>query len=196
MIRASSRSVSRTEILSTGIPSDYADAKLSDFPEGYQGVATLEKYAGGIVRNIIDGVGLLLVGPSGQGKSRAACALAIVALSRSARTYFLDASTFQTRTFEDRGLRSKAEGAEFLVLDDFGLEHDNVHARVLVEGLIRHRAANRRATITTTNLKKDVLEERYGAALKSVLMGSTLRVLIEGRDWRKDKAADIAARFA
>lgn len=188
--------MSREDVLYTGIPVDYADAKLSEFPEGYKGIDLLVKYESSIVQNMLDGIGLLLVGPTGHGKSRCACALAIVALSHSARVAFLDASTYQTRTFDDRGLRPRVEVAELLVLDDFGLEHDNVHARVLVEGLIRHRAANRRATITTTNLKKEVIEERYGQALKSVLMGSTLRVLVEGKDWRKDKSRDIARRFA
>jgi len=102
---------------------------------------------------------LLLVGPTGRGKSFAATwALAELAGA------WLAASDVRVSGWDD--LRPRAVGARLLVVDDLGRESTDWSARELADLLeLRHNRGLR--TIATSNLPGRKLVERYGERLAS-----------------------------
>jgi hypothetical protein len=102
---------------------------------------------------------LLLVGPTGRGKSFAAT----WAIAEGGGAWLAAADC---RVAEWNDLRPRAAGARLLVLDDLGRESTDWSARELADLLeLRHNRGLR--TIVTSNLPTRKLAERYGERLAS-----------------------------
>lgn len=140
------------------------------------------------------GRGMLLLGPHGSGKTYSACAVAIQALRFTTKVLYLtapaliealkpDAAPFDEIT----SMLSAMENRRLLVIDDLGAEYRGSGSGFSEQQLInlmRHRVQNRRATIITTNLLGERLEEIYGPGLRSLLNEVGPAVKLTGRDKR------------
>lgn len=121
---------------------------------------------------------LLLLGPTGRGKSYAAT----WALAEQQGSW-LAATECRVDGWDD--LRPKAATSRLLVLDDLGREPTGWAARELADVLeLRHNRGLR--TVVTSNLTADRLAERYGERLASRWADDRLTVTVEvlGRDLR------------
>jgi len=116
-----------------------------------------------VVRALTDSGTILCYGGQGTGKSVAAA----YAMKRAGRGLWLSAPAlararkWPSRDRGDFALLSSANGAEFVVLDDVGLEDDG-HAGALEQYLCSRYDRHKAITICTSNLSWSGFATRYG----------------------------------
>lgn len=81
------------------------------------------------------------------------------------------------------------KGADFLLLDDVGREHESASgwSDDKVFNLLRFRHNRCLPTILTTNVPIEQLEERYTEGMRSFLQEATVIIPMEGEDYRWTK---------
>jgi DNA replication protein DnaC len=167
----------------------------------------LRNYLNGFDEMARRGVGLVLSGPNGTGKSSLAVVVAKEARRCGRTVLFVEAAqlkniVFGNQTFEGEVLmRDRMRDVDVLVLDDVGKGvQDSVGAEErLLDDLIRHRAAYTRITILTTNLNVQPVRAGDPSQLERYLKPSTvhmlqecaIQVLILGADLRDGALDDI-----
>lgn len=153
------------------------------------------------------GMGLLLHGPVGTGKTLIANLVAKELVKKDYSTYVTTfAATVESFTstwgdknekkvFADRFMHS-----QMLVLDDLGKEFkgNNKLPQSTFEHILRTRVQANRPTILTTNMTAQELAVGYGSAALSMLVEKSVEVPLTGADFRPQantRAKDeIAAR--
>jgi DNA replication protein DnaC len=166
-------------------------------------------------KHIIDaGLGLVLYGPEGTGKTLLAVLLLKSLIARGHNGYFTTYSDMIQRFHEGRFDREEREWflrrvnhASVLVIDDIGREQvrrtlertegrtvDSLQATAefLFEDVIRHRVAMVSPTFVTSNLALGDLAAKYGSNVMSLLEEQAIPVELSGPDWRvtsRDRAS-------
>lgn len=135
---------------------------------------------------IKNGQGMLLYGRSGTGKTHLACAV-VNHLRQSYWTAFTHVPTLLERIRTENMPLSTLLNVDLLVLDDLGSERasDWTLERLLI--IVDGRLNNLKPTIFTANFDdQDLaqLDRRIGMRLASRILGSSLKVLVQGPDWR------------
>ena len=142
-----------------------------------------------------DGVGLLLWGPNGTGKTSMAVVIAKEFRRRGHRVLFVEAASLKQYVINkvyfdgDEGelYWDRAMSVDVLVLDDFGKgtqDRTGFGARLFDE-LIRHRNAEKRVTFLTTNMdpREGLAEELLESTMHS-LKECVIPVEVTGQDRR------------
>jgi DNA replication protein DnaC len=177
-------------LVSTGIPRRYEHCNV----ESFRADSSTLKNAKRRVEEFIDmwpatenGLGLLLMGPCGSGKTHLAVA-ALVEIIRNGKPGRLLFRNFQDliqeiqASFESDEVPSKSEllrpmlDTDLLVLDELGSQKPTTFVQDTLYYVINTRYNDQRATIFTTNYvdrpgdaKEERLEQRIGARLRSRL---------------------------
>jgi len=130
------------------------------FAQIYQAAKGFSKYPEGW---------LVLLGPSGSGKTHLVCAIANHRLSLGEPVFYTSAadlldhlrSAFSptSETAYDE-LFEKVKNVPLLVLDDFTLESATAWAKEKLEQLLNHRFNTRLATVITTDIPLEKVDER------------------------------------
>jgi|LNFM01.1.fsa_nt_gb DNA replication protein DnaC len=173
------------------VPMRFWEVKSGQIQESFRDL--IRDYRSTLGQKMDDGVGLILWGPNGVGKTGAAVVVAKAAREAGASVLFITAESFRQATLDkekfDDGLlvTDRAMGVDVLVLDDLGKEHsgESSWAERLIENLIRVRAANKRVTIITTNMNPGQMEERYKRSMMEVLMEACVRIQADGESLRE-----------
>lgn len=119
--------------------------------------AGLRQYWEGISANMHHGVGFMLFGGVGTGKTRALALTALKARSPYTNVRYVFAPTlFAMLHNQSDGLR-KFEQCDLLLLDDLGAEYANTWNMAGFIALSEYRYANRLATCITSNMAPDDL---------------------------------------
>jgi DNA replication protein DnaC len=148
--------------------------------------------------------GLLLVGPSGRGKTHLACAVLseLVSLKGVTGLYadFSDLLLKIQTSFRPDADSSKESilqpyaEAELLVLDELGASKPHPWVLDVLYNLLNTRYNRRRVTIVTSNFEdepdaasgeRDRLEDRVGSRIRSRLFEMCLLVPLRGDDFRR-----------
>lgn len=159
------------------------------------------------------GRGITYAGQNGVGKTHLACAVMGEAKGAGYKIECIELSSYidmhlemfrvnarlrdgyeedQERSFDlDQRLRYIKGGADFLLLDDLGREHESQSgwSNERVFDLLRFRFNRRLPTLITTNLPFPELNQRYTEGLSSFLLEATILVGVEGEDYRATWAA-------
>lgn len=179
------------------------DMERCQFPvrhwrSGVEGIQ--ESFAPHIVRYIqaleefrSRGVGLLLYGPNGVGKTGAAVAVAKEYRRRGYSVLFVEAASLKTLVMEhtmfdeELTLLERARRVDVLVLDDVGKGvADNTGFGVkLLDELLRHRNANVRVTLVTTNMTKSALASELKPSTMATLKECIVPIECTGNDLRE-----------
>ena len=169
-------------LLGRGILRDYQTLSLRDFESrDKQDVAI--GYIGEIDLNIRYGVGMLLTGSHGTGKSMLSALVVKAATSRNVSAYYTTFGSMietyvQTKfSAEDRNrLKAKLKAAKLLVIDELGnelkmkWERDvSNEAKALLDDVLRFRNGNKLCTFVTTNLDMAQIAKLYGSNVESLL---------------------------
>ena len=141
------------------------------------------------------GIGILLWGPNGRGKTGVAVVVCKEARRRGYTVLFSECGDLKRCVIEriafdeDQSMLDRARSVDLLVLDDLGKgvqDRTGFGARLLDE-LIRHRNANQLATIITTNMDLEQLAEELKASTMHSLKECIIPAEIEGCDRRDEK---------
>lgn len=179
--------------LSAGVGVTYQRLGWSDFKGSKETLEEVAKYVFKHEEYIARGVGLILVGSFGTGKTM----LANLALKEFVKSgYTCYATTFANTVdmlttgwydiAERQFFRKKFISSEVLLLDDLGREFRTKSglSETTFDSILRQRVQGGRPTFITTNMDVDELEEGYGSAVLSLLSESSVVVKIEGDDFR------------
>jgi DNA replication protein DnaC len=159
--------------------------------------------------------GLLLVGPSGRGKTHLACAiLSELVTAKGVSGLYVDFSDLlmkiQTSFRPDADLSKESvltpyAEAEVLVLDELGASKPHAWVLDVLYSLLNSRYNRKKVTVATSNFEDEVdpssgererLEDRIGYRLRSRLYEMCLLVPLRGGDFRKDVLGTrIRSRF-
>lgn len=139
---------------------------------------------------------LLLFGTTGTGKTHQAYAAMRAAVLIHPETHWAN-STFPDFAASLRprsGIDSEAEmeryrDADLLLLDDVGTAKHSEWIEEITYRLFNGRYEAMRPTIVTTNLSLPELAKHLGDRVAGRLSETSMRVLLEGQDWRRRRAA-------
>ncbi|MDR3551863.1 MAG: ATP-binding protein [Clostridia bacterium] len=136
---------------------------------------------------------LLLIGPTGLGKTHLALAIAGSAIAQGRGVVYDTAQNIFTR-FEDEyfGRREKSYtfsvlDCDLLVMDDLGSEFTSPFSVTVLYNIINTRTLSRRPMIVSTNLTPEELTPRYNDRIVSRLIGEFHMLMFFGTDIRQMK---------
>lgn len=206
----------REKLEAAGIPERYRNCTLEKFSDTSASLTVAKAKA----REFVDcypavDSGLLLVGPSGRGKTHLACAiLSELILTKGAQGLYADFSDLLIRiqtTFRADADSSKESlltpfaETELLVLDELGASKPHAWVLDILYNVLNTRYNRKKITIATSNFEdeanassgeKERLEDRIGYRLRSRLYEMCLVVPLRGGDFRKDVLVPrIRSRF-
>lgn len=193
------RELTQDDLLRARIPSRYWTVKLAGVQEQVRGIA--EKYLKEIEQMHERGVGLLLWGANGVGKTSLSVVIGKEYRRRGQSLLFLESAELKGAIIhneafdEEQTLWERAKSVDVLLIDDLGKgvqDSTGFGARVLDE-LIRHRNANRRITFITTNMTLKVLEDELKASTMHSLKECIYPVRVSGEDLRDKLKQEIGS---
>lgn len=176
-----------------GIDIDYQRLTWEDFegdPEVMSIVANyLDRYEAYVGR----GVGLILRGDVGTGKTFAATMLLKDLVRRGYDCYsvtfssMIEMFTAAWRSDEERRyFQRRVVHSDVLLLDDLGkeLRRKNALSESTFDDVLRRRVMAGRPTFITTNLTQREMSEGYGKAILSLLKEKSIFYEVQGTDYR------------
>jgi len=132
---------------------------------------------------IPQGRGILLMGPSGTGKTHLACAI-VNALKDTHAVWFANVPMLLERMRTSNVSVDELLSADLLVLDDIGSERETAWTVERLLLIVDTRLSNLKPTVFTTNYEIKDFEARVGMRLASRIVGHNLHVFLMGPDWR------------
>lgn len=190
------KGITETHLKLANIGQDYWDCDFLNYKGPKEAKTKVLKYLLSLDEMKEKGVGLLLVGPHGPGKTT----LAMVALKYLARANWNVYATSLGEVIEqiqkswsDRSSDStdlfieRARSADFLLIDDVGKEHrgQSGFTERTFDNLVRYRVQHRLPTFLTTNHTKSELLDVYGESAISLLEGKLIPITVNGGDFRR-----------
>jgi DNA replication protein DnaC len=189
-----------------GVKLHYQRLALSDFVADEPREA-LEKYGERQHEYLRAGIGMVMYGPNGNGKTMAAAMLAKNAIAHGLLVHFATFSemiaTFSSGWKSEEAkdwFHAKIKGAHLLVIDDVGKEMmqglkkdiSNV-ARHVIDDVLRYRYSSGLPTVMTTNDPLDTMANRYGMSVLSLMSENAVQCRFTGSDFRPQARARFEA---
>lgn len=188
------RRIGRSEIVHSNIPFRYANGSLDLIADEAPHKEQVLAFARAMHETEKGGLGLVLSGDVGTGKSTIACQLLIWVLIRSAaRCYYVESTEIPSlaiekpRTDDGESVWELLRGmAQLLVIDDLGNDKNTDWGGTVFRRVLNGRYGHKMPTIITTNLSRDELFERVPRL--SELFGDAYEWIdVAGEPWREDE---------
>ncbi|SUP42420.1 DNA replication protein [Veillonella criceti] len=162
----------------------------------------IKEYAEHVVHKLDVGLGLIIKGPVGTGKTTAAVAIMKEAIQNKRSPYFISMISLLDKLMS---LRDQEERYEFeqrikncslLVLDDLGGEYigkdkDESFMLKRIMSIIAERNQRSKSTIITTNLKIKELKERYDERVIDRLGSTNQIITLSGPSLRREEWREL-----
>jgi DNA replication protein DnaC len=205
-MRVKRDSISCEALSQNGIPKEFHNLTIKDFQTFnepvLQGIKDfLDDYLSTINYNFERNKGFLLSGTNGVGKTMISCLVlkeAYVYRYSIRRVTFVEyinryTAAWNCNNFEERKsledlLFKNFKSVEFLCLEEIGKEIESKIGASVLEDLLRFREDKSLPTILCTNLTKNMIKQRYGSSVVSLIDGNMIHLSITGEDRRKEFA--------
>jgi DNA replication protein DnaC len=183
-------------LLNAGIELHYQRLRWDD-ADGIppDALSVIEDYIAHVEQYVATGLGLVLWGTFGTGKTLASALLLKAVLGQGTDGFFTTMHTLLDRFTEGWEKREAAtwfnfriRNAGLLVIDDIGREHAgrNAVAESTLDHVLRSRVASDRPTIITTNRTPEELVTLYARQAMSLITESTIMHEFRGTDFRPE----------
>ena len=157
-----------------------------------------KKYLANLREFVSSGTGLLLWGKNGHGKTGMAVVFAKWARRYGYKVLFMEAAEMKRCVIErvafdeEETMWERASAVDMLVIDDLGkgVKDGTGFGARMMDQLIRHRSANGRSIIITTNMDLEQLEEELKPSTMHSIKECVIPVMVEGVD-RRDESKTI-----
>ncbi len=149
------------------------------------------KYVDNFDRMYTDGVGLLIYGDVGVGKSFMAACIANALIDKGKNVYMTDFTTIIDDLWKngDRSAyRQKLNDVALLVIDDLGRESDSEYNKGIVAAVLDKRCRSKRPLILTSNYTSEELRKTKDISLRRIysrIFQMCIPVQFEGVDRRQ-----------
>lgn len=184
-----------------GIPEEYWDIDLDMFDGDPHAMRMIEKYCLNINIAKKKGVGFLLTGPNGVGKTTLMMSTLKEAISKGHSAFYMTlADVFQTLYlgFDCKPLlielRNYLRKTDFVAIGDLGKDYHRKDSggfvRAEFDVIFRYRRSRHLPTLMDTNFNRSELENTYGESLMSLFASKTKIIKVEGIDYRKAQAKE------
>nr|DAH82821.1 MAG TPA: Replicative helicase [Caudoviricetes sp.] len=158
----------------------------------------IKEYARNIVENLNQGLGLIIKGPVGTGKTTAAIAIMKEAVKYKKSPYFISMISILDKlmSFRDQEERyefeQRIQNCPLLVLDDLGGEYigknkDDSWMLKRIMSIIAERHQRSKSIIITTNLPIKELAERYDQRVIDRIRSTNQIITLLGESLRKEE---------
>lgn len=187
------KSISRGNLLEKGVPREYIESKLNDYPINKEVSSFFRRYLENIELMHKDNVSLLLYGANGNGKTWLSSLVV-----KEAYIFRFTSKRITLQNFIDMQFQKDVPSVmakidycitcDFLVVDEIGKEtfSKNGFNITVFEELLRQRETNGRPTIICTNLHTKDLYSNYGASIESLISGNYIPVKFNTDDNRQN----------
>lgn len=158
----------------------------------------IKEYASNVVENLNQGLGLIIKGPVGTGKTTAAIAIMKEAIKHKKSSYFISMISLLDKlmSFRDQEERYEFEqrihNCPLLVLDDLGGEYigknkEDSWMLKRIMSIIAERHQRSKSIIITTNLPIKELVERYDQRVIDRIRSTNQIITLLGDSLRKEE---------
>jgi DNA replication protein DnaC len=158
----------------------------------------IKEYASNVVENLNQGLGLIIKGPVGTGKTTAAIAIMKEAIKHKKSPYFISMISLLDKlmSFRDQEERyefeQRIQNCPLLVLDDLGGEYigkNKEESWMLkrIMSIIAERHQRSKSIIITTNLPIKELAERYDQRAIDRIRSTNQIITLLGESLRKEE---------
>lgn len=208
MMRPKREYLNPTNLTRRGVPKHLHSCTLDDLndfgnPNRKPVIEYVKNYINNLDEKFNNNEGIFLFGSNGVGKSFIASLITKYAYAyryTSKRCTFVDYINEYTRVWGCKNAQEKEEreellyhnykAVEFLCLEEIGKEVDSKVSSIILEDLLRYREEHGLVTIICTNLNSNILLEKYGASIMSIIKGNCTPIKIVGEDMRKEVFQD------
>lgn len=179
----------------------HRNAKLSTIPDKCAYKAKLKKYLKSLKKFVERGIGLMLMGPLGAGKTAAAAIVAKAVAAHYGYAFMIRADDLQKAAIEKtdfddyRTVWDRMKEVDLLVIDDVGSDHAKEFGIGVFESIVRWRYDRKLATVVTTNKSVKELTKVYGEGLVKVMERMMVKVIVEGTTWHEQEVKEINDLF-
>ncbi len=175
----------RVEAWTAAVPARFLDARLSDFADR-AGHADLVAWSEPDEAR----PNLVLLGPVGVGKTRAAVAAVRGAFGAGSKLIFAPVGELLDRLDwrrpDSAAWMAELMAVDLLVIDDLGAERSNEWTGERLYAVVNRRWLDELPTVATTNLEPDQLAEALGERTYSRLVGGATVLRLAGPDRRRN----------
>lgn len=178
--------------LSSGLPREYWEADKMEPEMNVENFEICRSYARNLPNAFKHGLGLLLTGANGVGKTSSASIILLEQLKRGELGRYVVWTDFllslsRKPKGEERELMKIVYLSPLLVLDEVGKDLEGMSsARTLLESIVRRRRGAYLPTIMISNLSRSELETHYGATFASLLAGKFKALPFKAGDYRRE----------
>lgn len=162
---------------------------------------SIRNYGTNIKAMLAEGLGFVLTGPAGVGKTGIAAVLAKIAKCYGYSVFFVTVSDLRELVrshinFDERSILERCKDVDLLVLDNLKEEDakDLVINASALESLVERRVAWKQSTIITTRIKPGSFPELF-PGLWEILKARSPFLGVEGENRRTQAAKDVRARL-
>lgn len=178
-----------------GIPLRYKDITMEYIvkkgipPQVQNNVRDVQAYIANLRENLNEGVGMVFRGTVGTMKTTLAVAIMRATIELGKNAYFIPMANLMDKLFsgttEERAkLEQRLQSVSLLVIDDLGMEYEKGWVTAKIRAIINDRYNEKKSTIITTNLGKDI-SDRYIEGMLDRIAGTSTFSNFEGKSLRK-----------
>lgn len=204
MVRPKRTEINLRSLSRIGIPKRFQELNvedLYDFDNQQRKIQIdeIKEYIENLSVPFNKGIGMLLLGSNGTGKTTIASVLVKEAFIQRYSTKMLTfveymnlyTSLWNEKDVFNRGIiqeeLDRVKSLEFLVLEEIGKHIDSKISAPILEDLLRYRENKGLPTIICTNLEVESIETMFGASVLSLLKGNCRAYRLVGDDHREGR---------